>query len=496
MVYRVAAIDLGASSGRVMLGCFDAPQQCLSLQEIHRFSNELILKDGILCWDIEHLENEMYQGLGILCDQHQMLHSVGVDSWGVDYVCLDRSGKLLAPAVCYRDDRTKNVGIQLCQALGALALYRHTGIQFQPFNTLYQLKAQSLTQADWLEQIDKVLLLPDYFHYRLTGNYHWDYTNASTTGMLDCVGRDWDDNLLKAVGARRSWFGTLDFPGTQIGEWLSPNGEQIPVISPPTHDTASAIAAAPLQGNHTAYISSGTWSLIGIESEVPYTDELAFAANLTNEGGANQHYRVLKNVMGMWLIEGLLKEWPQLNVTVLIEQAQSCRPFESLVDPNHPVFVHPHSMTQAISEFCHQTQQSVPRLPGQFARCVLDSLALSYRQSLEQIEQVSGTGITTLRIVGGGSLNELLDQLCADVCELPVMTGPTEASALGNIGYQLIGLGAISDGRELRQVIARNFQGKTFHPQPCPGLLSTVKRFTRLSQMSVNELQIQFKESV
>ncbi|MFM2480079.1 rhamnulokinase [Celerinatantimonas sp. YJH-8] len=490
MHYYVAAIDLGASSGRVILGIFDKDNQSLLFREIHRFKNQLVLEHGHLCWDIDHLEKEIKDGLNQLLNQGDItLNSLGIDSWGVDYVCLDSEGQRIGPAIAYRDDRTCEVSQQLLQQIGEAQLYQQTGIQFQPFNSIFQFKAQADDPFIHSESIHQVLMIPDYLHYRLTGEPHWEYTNASTSGLLDVDARDWAPNLLQAAQIDPDWLGEVRFPGEQIGTWQAPNGQQIPVISPPTHDTAAAVAATPLRSSTSAYISSGTWSLIGVEREQPCTSAMARQANLTNEGGANGHYRILKNVMGMWLVQGLLAENPELTVEALTDRAAQYPLFTSLIDPNHPVFVHPDSMTQAIQDYCQATNQTVPESVYALTRCVLDSLALSYWQSLRQIETACECQISEIHVVGGGSKNTFLNQLCANVCQKPVFAGPDEASALGNIGYQLMGLGAIEDDRQLRQVIAQNFPQQHYRPQQCIGLAAAQARFNALPAMASLELK-------
>lgn len=489
MNYYVAAIDLGASSGRVILGEYNQEQKALSFQEIHRFSNQLNLINGHLCWDIDGLEKEIRLGLAKLCEQHPNLNSVGVDSWGVDFICIDKNGDRIAPSISYRDNRTCEVSHQLLDQIGKTSLYQQTGIQFQPFNTIFQLKAQSVQNEPWIDKIDKILLVPDYLQYRLTGQLHWEYTNASTTGLLAVEQRDWSPQLLKMADINPDWLGPISYPGSLVGYWSSPDGQDIPVMSPPTHDTASAVAATPLSHEHCAYISSGTWSLIGIECSRPCTSEQGRIANLTNEGAANKRYRILKNVMGMWLMEGVLKENPDLDIVKLLEQAKVQPLFTSMVDPNDPCFVHPDSMTQAIQEYCRKTSQAVPATAAALARCILDSLALSYRAAIRQIERVCDHPITEIRIVGGGSKNKLLNQLCADICQRPVYAGPDEASALGNIGYQLIGLNAIKDGQQLREIISQNFSQDSYIPQTCIGLEAACSRFNQLSTSPVEPVQ-------
>ncbi|CAG9296096.1 rhamnulokinase [Celerinatantimonas diazotrophica] len=495
-MYQVVAIDLGATSGRVMLACFESATQQLTLQQVHRFANQLVERGGQLCWDIEHLEDEIFTALNMLVAKGELINSIGIDSWGVDFVCLDKHGNRLGEAVSYRDDRTQTISRKLCDKLGFDRLYRQTGIQFQPFNTLFQLSALTQAVPSWLDDVDKILMIPDYFHYRLTGQFHWDYTNATTTGMLGCRDGNWQAALVQAAGASASWFGQPVKPGTKIGDWQANGSQRIAVMASPTHDTAAAIAAAPLMSDSTAYISSGTWSLIGIESEQPLTNPVAKGANLTNEGGANGRFRVLKNVMGMWLIEGILKHFPELDICQLCELAAQKTGFISLVNPNDSCFIHPDSMVAAIQNYCQQTGQRVPQSPGALVRCVLDSLALSYRQCLGQLEKASGQPLTEIRIVGGGSQNQLLNQLCADICQRPVLTGPVEASALGNVGYQLIGLGAITDGQALRQIIAHSFSEHSFSPRPNAELAAAIQRFNQLDLLPVNHSQSQIKEYV
>ena len=465
----IAAIDLGASSGRVMLSCYQQQTQQLTLKEIYRFSNTVKQLGSNFCWDLAYIEQQILIGLNIILDQNIKLDSIGIDTWGVDYVLLDKDGNLVGPTYSYRDHRTDNIMHQVQQELGTENIYQKTGIQFLTFNTLYQLKAMMLEQPNWLSQVTNLVMIPDYLIYRLTGKLNCEYTNATTTQLVNITTNDWDDDLLSYLGLPRQWFGDIQSPGNIAGYWQSAKGDQIPVIAVASHDTASAVIAAPLSHQNCAYLCSGTWSLMGIESKTPVTGSEALISNITNEGGVNGHYRVLKNIMGLWLFQRVCAEHNVKDIVPLIELAKKEQPFLYLVNPNDPRFLNPESMTEAIKQIClensHNDSNNIPQSLPQLVRCIFDSLAMLYKDVIDQLSSLSKQPIKTLHIVGGGCQNEFLNQLCADICHINVTAGPIESSALGNIGYQLISLGDIKDVTTLRRIIAQNFNTKYYSPK-------------------------------
>ena len=480
MSIHIAAIDLGASSGRVILARYNKSSGGLSMEEIHRFTNCMIKRNGHDCWDLEAIYSNLLQGLNKIDSLGIKLDSIGIDSWGVDFVLLDKEGQVLGDTVAYRDTRTDGVPEQFMESMPKLDIYSRTGIQFLKFNSIYQVKAILNENPTWLPKVDKLLFIPDYLHYRLTGNYSCEYTNASTSQMVNARTRDWDAEILAQLGPVRHWLLPLTEPGSRIGEWRSPSGQLVPVILPATHDTGSAIVATPLQHGRGAYISSGTWSLVGVEASEPVTDAAALAANLTNEGGVEGSYRILKNVMGLWLMQGIRLTYPQLSFAELVARAEQVSPFRFLIHPNDERFLNPEDMCAAIRDFCRDTGQGVPVSPGELTRCVLDSLACYYRMVLGELETVTGLPMDTLHIVGGGSQNHLLNRLCADICQRTVVTGPIEASALGNIAYQLKGLGILPDLGAVRSLVRRNISLERIEPHWLPDLELHWRRFCGL----------------
>ncbi len=468
MTFRhCVAVDLGASSGRVMLATYDRSQRTLSLREMHRFVNCLQKRDGVDAWDIDGLEAEIRTGLANVCNAGIRIDSIGIDTWGVDYVLLDSQGKRLGPAVSYRDSRTDGMMAQAIAQLGKANIYARSGIQFLPFNTLYQLRALLKQQPELAARTKHALLIPDYFSYRLTGNLNWEYTNATTTQLVNINSDSWDQNLLAWSGASPSWFGTPTHPGNVIGEWLCPQGNAVPVVGVASHDTASAVIASPLAGQDAAYLSSGTWSLMGFESKTPYTSDAALAANITNEGGAEGRYRVLKNIMGLWLLQRVLKEQSVSDLPALIAETEKLSACRFLINPNDDRFINPPHMCAEIQAACCDAGQPIPSSPAELARAIFDSLALLYADVLSELATLRGRPFTRLHIVGGGCQNQLLNQLCADACGITVVAGPVEASTLGNIGIQLMTLDELASVDDFRSLVAANAQLTTFTPNPC-----------------------------
>ncbi|EMD7014460.1 rhamnulokinase [Salmonella enterica subsp. enterica serovar Reading] len=447
MTFRhCVAVDLGASSGRVMLARYDSKHRTLTLREIHRFVNCLQKTDGF-------------------------------DTWGVDYVLLDKQGQRVGLPVSYRDNRTTGIMPQALVQIGKSEIYRRSGIQFLPFNTIYQLRALTKQQPELTAQVAHALLMPDYFSYRLTGEMNWEYTNATTTQLVNINTDDWDDTLLAWTGAKKSWFGRPSHPGNVIGDWICPQGNRIPVVAVASHDTASAVIASPLANKHSAYLSSGTWSLMGFESKMPYTTDEALAANITNEGGAEGRYRVLKNIMGLWLLQRVLKERRITDLPALIAQTEALPACRFLINPNDDRFINPDDMRAEIQAACRETDQPVPVSDAELARCIFDSLALLYADILHELANLRGEKFTQLHIVGGGCQNALLNQLCADACGIRVMAGPVEASTLGNIGIQLMTLDELNNVDDFRQVVSANYDLTTYIPNPDSEIARHVAQF-------------------
>jgi rhamnulokinase len=457
-----AAIDLGASNGRVVVATLE--DERLRLREVRRFDTPLERDaSGYQCWGVDAIEAEVREGLKA-AGAAAKLASAGVDTWGVDFALIDAEGARVAPVVSYRDARTQQAMPKLTGHYPAAELYRRTGIQLQPFNTIFQLAATAAREPTWLARARRLLLLPDYFHFRLCGARANEYTNTTTTQLWSLAADDWDVELLQAVGVGRELLGRPVEPGTPLGTLEIPGAGRIQVIAPATHDTASAVAAIPLDGPDTAYISSGTWSLMGIESRVPFAGEDAARLNLTNEGGVDRRFRVLKNIVGLWLEQRIRQELGGGDHAALMEAAEQAPPWRSLIDPEDPRFFNPPSMIEAVRGFCAETEQPVPEGAGALTRCVMESLALTYRRTAEGLAALRGRPLTRIHIVGGGSKNRLLDQLCADACGLPVRAGPVETAAAGNACIQLMALGALPSLEAARAVIARSFPFEEFTP--------------------------------
>ena len=459
-----AAIDLGASSGRVAVGIFKDGKFELDL--IHRFENyQISSRPGEVLWDWHVITTEVIKGLKLAHEKYS-LDSVAVDAWAVDYVLFNKSGEITAPIYSYRDDRTDGRMEIVTNDFDAEEIYLHTGIQFQPFNTLYQL----LTSKD-ADQIgeNSFLLIPDAINNFLCGSNSTERTNASTTQMYDRTTGDWYWKLIDQLQLPRSLFPPLHNPLTHLGV-ISGHGklDGIPVVAVGSHDTASAIAGTPLASDcNEIYISSGTWSLIGTESDQYFATEDALKSNLTNELGVNHTVRLLKNVSGMWIISECLREWAEqgihLSIQELVEGASrydTC----SRIDPSDPLFLHPGKMVDRINYYLRTHGDSELTSPFEIARCVFESLAQSYKDVIDEISKVTGRGYVRIHVVGGGSANTLLNQLTADVTGLAVSTGPIEATLIGNVGVQAISKGEIRDLKELRHLISKNYRLEEYKP--------------------------------
>jgi rhamnulokinase len=460
------AVDLGASSGRVIAAQLTHGR--LVLHEVSRFSTAFSAdpESGFLCWNVDAIEDEIRRGIERTAAMAPIV-SVGVDSWGVDYVLLDARLHRVGKTICYRDSRTEGMIERVTRQISAGEIYRRTGIQFQPFNTLYQLAAMAAQEQQWVRDTRHLLMIPDYFHFRLSGVMANEYTNATTTQLLGLRG-EWDEELFAAAGVPHSWMKPPVEAGTVLGALrFGDSGAQ--VVAPATHDTASAVAGTPLESENEAFLSSGTWSLLGIESLISFASEQAGSMNFSNEGGIGRRYRVLKNIMGLWLLQRISREFEIPIDDALLNAVAVAKPWRSIVNPDDARFLNPTSMREAICAYCRETGQPEPSSAPEFARCALESLALRYRMVKEELELLRGQSLTRIRIVGGGSQNRILNQLCADACQLPVSAGPIEASALGNIVAQMIATGHIAGISEARALIRRSIDIVDFYPRdPIP----------------------------
>jgi rhamnulokinase len=466
------AFDIGAGSGRAILGTLDGCQ--VKLQEIHRFPNEMVLRDGHYYWDINKLFTELMTGLRICIKTHNVIPvSIGIDTWGVDFGLLDGSSQLIADPFAYRDSLTEEAMEQVFKVIRPKELYAKTGIQFMRFNTLFQLWAMKKQFPTRLLQADKMLFIPDLLGYLFTGIIYSEYTIASTSQMLNPKTRNWYPDLLMRLGLPIHILDDIVEPGTQIGTLkpgiLSEMGvNSISLVAVGAHDTASAIAAIPAEGKNWAYISCGTWSLMGIETESPIVTEVSFKYLFTNEGGVGKKIRFLKNITGLWLLQECKKIWDkerELPYAEIIAQCKKVKPFQSIIDPDDPCFMNPENMLVAIRDYCLRTEQTAPETIPEFARCIFESLALKYRIVLDQLKEVSPFPIEKIHMIGGGSLNTLLCEFTADATGLPVIAGPAEATALGNILVQVACHQGLSGLDTLRAYSLNSVKTITYMPK-------------------------------
>jgi len=483
------AIDLGASSGRVLLARWDGTR--FALDELHRFPNIPVQLPGRLHWDILRLWHEIQEGIAIYARQYdQPLAAIGIDTWAIDFGLLDSAGRLLSNPTHYRDPRTTGMPERMAEKIAPEALFATTGIQVMPINTLYQLYSMVQNNEPQLGIASKLLLIPDLLNYFLTGKQVAEYTNASTTQFLNCHTRTWATDLLDQLGIPHHFLPEIVQPGTILGEVRPELAQQLglrlptPVIATASHDTASAVAAVPGLDRKSVYISSGTWSLVGVEIDEPISDERARALNVTNEGGVNNTIRLLKNVGGLWLLQESQRRWQRegrnYSWQELLEQAAQAEAFRSIIDPDAPDFLNPGDMPAAIAAYCERTGQPVPQSVGEVVRCSLESLALRYRWVITALEELLGHALDTIRVVGGGCQNSLLCQWTADVCNRPVVAGPVEATALGNVVVQAIATGHLADLEAGRRAIAASFAQQTYTPQPSEAWEAAYARFLQL----------------
>ena len=471
MTGAFAAADLGATSGRVVVGRVGPAE--LSITEVHRFANSPVpLVDG-LHWDILGLYHEVLDGLSGALRNEPGLASVGVDSWAVDYGLL-RGQRLLGNPYHYREERTADAVSNVHGLLAPTELYRTNGLQFQPFNTVYQLTADAASGL--LAAADSFLLLPDLLAFWLTGRRVAERTNASTTGLFNVSTRGWDEALIERLSLPRGLFPELVEPGESVGalrpevaEGLGASG-MVDVVAVGSHDTASAVVAVPMLGNDAAYISSGTWSLVGLELDRPVLTEASRRANFTNEGGVDGRIRYLRNVMGLWLLSEAVRTWQRqgldASLAQLLEQAEDVTTQVPVIDANDARFLAPGDIPRRIGAYCSERGLAPPQNPAEFVRTIIESLAAAYAAALEEAQALSGTRVRSVHVVGGGSQNELLCQLTADRCGLPVLAGPVEATAIGNVLVQARAAGVVSgDLTSMRQLVADAFPARVYRPR-------------------------------
>ena len=473
----VLAVDLGAESGRVMAVHFDGRD--LRLEELYRFPNTTVTVNGTLHWDFLRLWGDIQAGI----EKGKALSpaGIGVDTWGVDFGLLDRQGNLIGNPVNYRDARTDGMMALAASKLPRAEIFAQTGIQFMPINSLYQMLSLVESGSPQLDIAATFLTAPDLLNYWLTGAKVCEFSNATTTQLYNPVLGSWATDLMDRMSIPSQIFPEIVRPGTRLGHY-----DGIPVIAPACHDTGSAVAAVPSAGKNFAYISSGTWSLIGLEVTEPIVNEAALAANVTNEGGVYGTFRLLKNVMGLWILQQCRATWAtagqKYSYGELVELAEAAEPFRSLFNVNEANFLAPGDHPQRIREFCRRTSQPVPETVGQVVRAVLESLALAYREVLELVTDVANQPVDIIHIVGGGTQNTLLNQMTADAADRPVSTGPIEATVLGNALVQLISLGEIGDLAQARRLVANMSGTGRYEPSGDPAWPAAYQRYQAYKQ--------------
>ena len=466
------AIDIGASSGRHILGWVE--NGTIRLEEIYRFANGLIEKNGHLCWDVDRLFSEIINGLKKCRELNRIPASIGIDTWGVDFVLLDKNGKMLGDSVSYRDKRTETMDTQVYNIISEKDLYARNGIQKLIFNTIYQLYAIKQTQPEILENAKHFLMIPEYLNFLLTGQIKNEYTNSTTTQLVNANTQDWDYELMEMLGIPTEIFGKIYMPKTVVGtltdEIAKTVGFNTEVILPPTHDTASAVLAVPTNDYNAIYLSSGTWSLMGIERMIPDCTELSRQHNFTNEGGYHYRYRYLKNIMGMWMVQSVRRELgPRADgklpsFDTLIDEAFAARGDFPLLDVDADRFLAPASMVDEVRAACREAGGPVPAEPGELVRCIYDSLAADYACAVAELGELTGVARTCINIVGGGSQNRYMNQATANACGVPVFAGPTEGTALGNLMAQMIATGEFASLQEARACVVRSFNIQRIDP--------------------------------
>jgi len=490
MTEKFIAFDLGAESARAIVGTLFS-NKYLEITELHRFPNSIVDIEGNLYWDVHRLYTEMLKSLQICAIQYSdSPMSIGVDTWGVDFGLLDKNGDLIGMPFAYRDKRTHGMMDRFFKIICKKEIYERTGVQFMQINTLYQLYSLVATKNPQLKTTKDLLFIPDIFNYFLTGIKKSEFTFATTSQLYNPRSCGWDREIFSKLDISMDIMQEIVQPGTVLGELTDyvvsqTDIKKIPVIAVATHDTGSAVAAVPASGDDFAYISSGTWSLMGIESDEPIINEKTYYYNFTNEGGVCKTFRILKNIMGLWIMQECRKIWSKdkkYSYEQLIEMAAHAPSFYTIIDPNSVDFLRPDHMPLAIEDYCKKTGQNVPRDIGQFVRCIFESLALSYRDTLIELCEICDRKIEHIHIIGGGSQNCLLCQFTANATGLPVYAGPVEATAVGNIMMQTMALGKISSLSELRDVVRSSFSLSVYRPERTKDWDAAYKHFSEVKQ--------------
>lgn len=458
------AVDIGASSGRHILAHLEDGK--MVLEEIHRFPNGMVQKDGENVWDVDELFAQIKLGMKKCAEAGKIPVSIGIDTWGVDFVLLDAEGKRIGNAVAYRDGRTKGMDEEVYKKIPEDELYARTGIQKAIFNTIYQLMALKVKKPEQLEKAETMLMMPDYFHYLLSGVAATEYTNATTGQLVSPVTKDWDMELIEKLGYPKKIFQKLVTPGTVLGELTEEIQKEVgfncKVVAPATHDTGSAVIAVPTESDNTLYISSGTWSLMGTELMEANCSRESKLHNLTNEGGYNYRFRFLKNIMGLWMIQSVKKEiGGNLGFGEICEQASRCT-VPSIVDANDDRFLAPANMTEEVQAACRESGQQVPEGIAEVASVIYNSLAQCYAKTIKEIEEITGQKYDRIHIVGGGANAEYLNILTAKATGVPVYAGPTEATAIGNLAAQMMSAGELKDLKDARACVYKSFEIKQY----------------------------------
>lgn len=458
------AVDIGASSGRHILAHLEDGK--MVLEEIHRFPNGMVQKDGENVWDVDELFAQIKLGMKKCAEAGKIPVSIGIDTWGVDFVLLDAEGKRIGNAVAYRDGRTKGMDEEVYKKIPEDELYARTGIQKAIFNTIYQLMALKVKKPEQLEKAETMLMMPDYFHYLLSGVAATEYTNATTGQLVSPVTKDWDMELIEKLGYPKKIFQKLVTPGTVLGELTEEIQKEVgfncKVVAPATHDTGSAVIAVPTKSDNTLYISSGTWSLMGTELMEANCSRESKLHNLTNEGGYNYRFRFLKNIMGLWMIQSVKKEiGGKLGFGEICEQASRCT-IPSIVDANDDRFLAPANMTEEVQAACRESGQQVPEGIAEVASVIYNSLAQCYAKTIKEIEEITGQKYDRIHIVGGGANAEYLNILTAKATGVPVYAGPTEATAIGNLAAQMMSAGELKGLKDARACVYKSFEIKKY----------------------------------
>lgn len=471
MTKRVLAFDFGASSGRAIIGCFDGDK--ITLEEVHRFSNDPVSVGGTVYWDVLRLFYEIKQGI-IKAKIAGGFDSIGIDTWGVDFGLIDSEGKLMENPVHYRDTRTVGLVDEAFKTMPKEKLYGITGIQFMELNTLFQLISLKKYRPWMLERADKMLFMPDLFGYMLTGKMCAEYSIASTSQLIDLDKRTWSKEILDAFGIKESVFAPLVQPGTVLGELSKEVCEEcgvdpVPVISVCGHDTQSAITSVPCEDGDFAFLSSGTWSLFGTELDKPIVNETSMNINITNEGGFDGSTGFLKNIIGLWLIQESRRQWKregkEYSYADLEKLALAAEPFKCFIDPDAPEFVPHGNIPERVREFCRKTGQYVPETVGEIMRCIYESLAMKYRLTFEKLRECTERDYPVIHVIGGGTKDGLLCQMTANSCDRTVKAGPIEATVMGNVAVQLMSDGSVKNIGQARKIVADSSELKTFEPK-------------------------------